>query len=121
MERTSHPRHFLWAILLFFSNFLNAQYHTPSGSAVVLHVDGLTSGTRDAIVQDLTHDGEFRVSYACVPAGLIILESVDPDRSADSVRLRALPRLLRNVEPARIREDHLTIEMAEERCAEARN
>src|SRR6185295_15235398 len=100
-------------------NILSAQNTPASSSALVLHVDGLTSGTRDAIVQDLTHDGEFRVSYACVPAGLIILESVDPERSTDSLRLRALPRLLRNVEPARIREDHLTLEMAEERCAQA--
>jgi hypothetical protein len=121
MEPLSYRKHFLWAMLLFISGILNAQDHSTTSSALVLHVDGLTSGTRDAIVQDLTHDGEFRVSYACVPAGLIILEAVDPDRSTDSVRLRALPRLLRNVEPTRIREDHLTLEMAEERCAEARN
>jgi hypothetical protein len=121
MERILSFKTFLWAMSLFISNILNAQ-NAPTGSApLVLHVEGLTSGTRDAIVQDLTHDGEFRVSYACVPAGLIILEAVDPDRSTDSVRLRVLPRLLRNVEPTRIREDHLTLEMAEERCAEARN
>lgn len=121
MEHILSLRTYLWTMLLCISSILNAQNNSASSTSLVLHVDGLTSGTRDAIVQDLTHDGEFRVSYACVPAGLIILESVDPDQSADSVRLRALPRLLRNVEPTRIREDHLTLEMAEERCAQARN
>ena len=121
MGRILSLKTILCTMSLCISGILNAQNGSSNGAPLVLHVDGLTSGTRDAIVQDLTHDGEFRVSYACVPAGLIILEAVDPEQSADSVRLRVLPRLLRNVEPTRIREDHLTIEMAEERCAEARN
>lgn len=88
---------------------------------ISLRIAGLTSEERDALTRELDGVPGARIAFACVPAGLIVLESTESGRNADTLRLRAMPGLLRNVAPSRISEDHISLRSAEELCAEARN
>lgn len=87
---------------------------------IALRIAGLTSAERDLLQHELSRNGGTRIAFACVPAGLLILESTDAGRGADSLRLRAMPGLLRNVAPTRVSEDHITLQRAEELCAAQR-
>ena len=54
---------------------LLAQNDAPQRLAY--HIDGFTSGERDAIATDLSRSGEFRIAYACVPAGILVIARAD--------------------------------------------
>ena len=88
---------------------------------VALRVDGLTSEERDQLNADLGQRGDLRISFACVPAGILILEPVAPDRSADSVRAMAAAALIHRLPAQRRSEVALTLNEAEALCSEARN
>ncbi|MCB9165996.1 MAG: hypothetical protein H6595_00800 [Flavobacteriales bacterium] len=47
-----------------------------SSSRLVLHITGLTATERDAIAEDLQAEGTAQVTYACVPAGIIVITLV---------------------------------------------
>jgi len=88
---------------------------------VALRVDGLTSEERDQLSADLVQRGDLRISFACVPAGILILEPVSPERSADSVRAMAATALIHRLPAQRRSEVALSLSEAEELCSEARN
>lgn len=88
---------------------------------VALRVDGLTSEERDQLSADLVQRGDLRISFACVPAGILILEPISPDRSADSVRAMAATALIHRLPVQRRSEVALSLSEAEELCSEARN
>ena len=56
----------LWAI-----PFRSAAQDRTDGDLLVFQIEGLTSATRDALVQDLAGDLDLQVVFACVPAGLL--------------------------------------------------
>lgn len=87
---------------------------------VALRVDGLTSAERDLLTADLGLEGELRISFACVPAGILIIEPTQADRSADSVRAMAASALIRRLPAQRRSEVALSLNEAEELCSEAR-
>lgn len=91
------------------------------GPKVAFHITDLTSEERDALARALGQRGDARLAFACVPAGILIIESTEEGRSADSLRLRALPGLLAHVQPSRIQEEHLTLAHAESLCADSRS
>lgn len=62
----------LWAMLVLTQVGLRAQ--SPAPNAVTYQVNGLTAAHRDAISQDLAARGDLRIAYACVPAGILVLE-----------------------------------------------
>jgi hypothetical protein len=88
---------------------------------VALRVEGLTSEERDQLSTDLRQRGDLRISFACVPAGILILEPISPDRSADSVRAMAAAALIHRLPVQRRSEVALSLDEAEELCSAARN
>lgn len=94
---------------------------TSAVPRIALRVADLTEEERDAFSRDLHEQGDARIVFACVPAGVLVLEGTESGRSVDNLRLHALPGLLRNVAADRITEDQLTLRNAEDLCAEARN
>ena len=111
-----------WVLLILIAslatNHLCAQ--STSEHRIALHITGFTSDERDGLSRELAKNGSARIAFACVPAGIIILEPLQQDLNIDSLRLRAMPGLLRSVAPSRISEDHITMERAEELCSNQR-
>ncbi len=98
-------------------------FHSQAQTApqVALRVDGLTSQERDQLSTDLVQRGDLRISFACVPAGILILEPTSPDRSVDTVRAMAATALIQRLPAKRRSEVALTMSQAEELCSSARN
>lgn len=92
----------------------------PAPSSITLQIKDLSTEERDALVRQLEKGGEARVAFACVPAGILVLEATAQGRTVDSLRLRAMPGLLASVSPARITEEHIALNEAEQRCSNAR-
>ena len=88
---------------------------------VALRVANLTSEERDDLSNDLQKRGDLRISFACVPAGILILESLNPERPADSLRAMALSALITRLPAQRRTEVALSLSEAEDLCAAARN
>jgi hypothetical protein len=95
-----------------------AQY---SPAKVALHINNLTSEERDSLSNELRTHGDLRISFACVPAGILILEPVNSGRSAEQVRALAASALIARLPAARRSEVALTQAEAEALCAAARN
>ena len=92
-----------------------------TASRIALRVSQLTPDERDALNRDLIARGELRITYACVPAGIIIIEPVGQDRDADSVRAMAAAAIIRRLPADRRMEIPLTLTEAEALCSAARN
>jgi hypothetical protein len=90
-------------------------------TTITLRIDGFTSEERDAVNEQLTKRGDARIAFACVPAGIMVIESTQAGRNADSLRLKALPGLLARLAPDRIAEDKMSLQQAEQLCDTARN
>jgi hypothetical protein len=98
-----------------------AQAQSAEAAAIGLHINGLTSAERDALAQDLDTQGELHVSFACVPAGILVLEGTGRTVSTPERRQAALHAVRQRIAAARISEEQLTLSTAEALCAEARN
>ena len=85
-----------------------------------LKVQGLTSTLRDELAHDLQRDGQFHIAFACVPAGILILEPTRIDRQVD-VQRAVLPLIERRIASSSIRTTTMDRNAAEAQCAEARN
>ena len=119
--KTHFARTFVCLAFLPLGTLLHAQVQTTAPTRVALRVDGLTAEERDQLSTDLCRRGDLRISFACVPAGILILEPVSPDRSADSVRAMAATALIRRLPAERRSEIALSLNEAEELCSAARN
>jgi hypothetical protein len=106
---------------LVLANLLLGQGTASDPSRVALRVDGLTHEERDQLSNDLQERGDLRISFACVPAGILILEPLDPERSADSVRAMAATALIRRLPAQRRNEVALSLHEAEALCETSRN
>ncbi len=97
----------------------SAQSSIQAQAPVILHVEGLTASKRDLIKQEIETQGDLRMRYACVPAGILILEPV-PGRSGGDLRAQVTPIIRRHVPEGRSTELTITIQQAEDRCAQVR-
>jgi hypothetical protein len=97
----------------------SAQRSIQEQAPVILHVEGLTASKRDLVKQEMEAQGDLRMSYACVPAGILILEPV-PGRSVGDLRTQVAPIIRRHVPAGRSTELTITIQQAEDRCAQVR-
>ncbi|MBL7951335.1 MAG: hypothetical protein JNM62_06405 [Flavobacteriales bacterium] len=97
-----------------------AQQRTPSREVMTLHVEGLTSATRDAITSDLHQAGDLRVVFACVPAGVIVLEARNGQNKA---QIEERTRILLSQRAAHLRARTMdqSLAQAEAACEQARN
>ena len=69
---------------------IKAQSPSAEADLFAVRVNGLTTATRDAVTRDLVTQGQARVVFACVPAGILVFEALDgTDR--EHMRQRALP------------------------------
>lgn len=101
----------------------HAKAHAQSAEppAIGIHVNGLTSDERDALSRDLAVQGDVQVGFACVPAGILMLEptgraAFTPERQAAAIHV-----VRARIDGTRISEEQLTRTGAEALCAEARN
>ncbi|MFT3886410.1 MAG: hypothetical protein QM724_13575 [Flavobacteriales bacterium] len=90
-------------------------------TAIGIRINGLTTDERDALVRDLRQQGELRVGFACVPAGILLLEPTGRAALTPEGHTAAIRTVRQRIAGARISEEPLTMATAEERCAEARN
>ena len=117
---TLFARTIAFLAFLAIGSLFHSQAQTTS-QRVALRVHGLTNEERDQLSTDLSEHGDLRISFACVPAGILILEPISPDRSADSVRAMAAAALIRRLPAQRRSEVALSLNEAEELCSAARN
>ena len=112
-----------FGLLAFIALLGLAKIHAQSAEQPVigLHVNDLTSGERDAIARDLADQGEMRVSFACVPAGILVLEPTGRSTYTTQRHDAVLHTVRLRIPAARISEEPLTMTDAEARCAEARD
>jgi len=99
---------------------LHAQASSADSGRLTVRIAGLTSATRDAIARDLNTGGHVRLSFACVPAGLLVFEQVDAS-SREQIREYALQQLQQRVDATAITEIPSGSEAAEAECAQFRN
>lgn len=96
--------------------------HPPEGAAeLVLRIDGLTSTERDALTRALPADGSVRLVYACVPAGILILEAGDNNGTRATVREKVMPLATSRIAASRIAEPAIDRAQAEAQCASLRS
>lgn len=65
-----------------------AQSNGTLTQRVVYHIEGITAEERDAIAQELAGTGEGRVAFACIPAGILVIEheAAHQEQAASTVR-----------------------------------
>ncbi len=107
------------AVILFSSEKASAQAPVDR-HAMNLQVRGLTSAMRDGLAQDLKRDGHYRIAFACVPAGILILEPTT-NAGGRSAEASTLPLIHQRIDRALITTSDLDRNAAEARCAEVRN
>ena len=106
--------------LLLGRNPLKAQNTSDGANRLVLRVDGLTSATRDAVARDLNSGGQAHLVFACVPAGILVLE---PSHTASRQQVRdlALSTIHQRAGATLITELAFSAEQAEAECAQVRD
>lgn len=108
------------AIVVFFIASTAGFAQTPPLRQATLKVQGLTSAMRDVVAQDLRRDGQFFIAFACVPAGILVVEPLSTDRHVD-VQRAVLPLIEQRIARSSIRTTTMDRNAAEAQCAEARN
>lgn len=95
-----------------------ANGQVPDHSHKTYRIEGLTSNQRDELVKQLEADGDYRIAFACVPAGLLVVEPVNLGQALDASRIEELilPRSMRST----IRAVDMDLQTAEASCAAAR-
>lgn len=88
---------------------------------VGLHITGLTTNERDALLTQVPEQSGMQVVYACLPAGVVVLRSTDSGMSRGDARLKARNAVARLVPLQRVPDEVLTLEEAEQQCAATRN
>lgn len=99
----------------------SAQQPTGEAAELVLRVNGLTSAERDALTRALPADGSVRLVYACVPAGILILEAADNNGTRATVREKVMPLATSRIAASRIAEPAIDRAQAEAQCASLRS
>lgn len=112
-------RHLWVATLLLWAAALNAQ-HAPVSEHLTFVVEGLSTDQRDALVRDAGRTDQLRVVFACVPAGILVVESRNgTSRAQAELQTRAL--LAERSTAVRMRRTEQTLAQAEVACEQARN
>jgi len=96
-----------------------AQGPTSENGRTVVRVKGLDSRMRDAVVTELGTQG-LRLAYACVPAGILVLEE-DARTASGTVLTTSLSAIEKHVRAKDITVLPISLQDAEQQCAQARN
>jgi len=118
--RTNFLRMLLIALLATYSVRSHAQRPVTTPERVTMRVEGLTSETRDALTRELALTGEATVAFACVPAGILVLEARQ-GQSRSQLEDRSRSLITARSAHANVRKMDQTLAQAEAACAQARN
>lgn len=88
---------------------------------VGMHITALTSAERDVLTARLNAQGDVEVIYTCVPAGVMVVRSIERSGTRAVSCAKARAALMPIVAAARITDDTTTLEQAQEECARTRN
>lgn len=106
------------ALLVLASGYAPAQ-SLPSNAPVAMRVTGFTSAMRDDLVRQ-AHVLGLQVEFACVPAGIILVTSTSGQ--ARTALTEQVATVFRNRnQSTSVQEMNMTLEQAEQACANARN
>jgi hypothetical protein len=97
-----------------------AQAPQGEGESTVLRVKGLDSATRDAVVAELALSQGLRLTYACVPAGILVFQR-ENTVTASSMRTRSMEAVEKHARSKDITVLSISLSEAEQQCAQARN
>lgn len=97
-----------------------AQTNSLTRERLTIYVEGLSSETRDDLARELKRTGDAHIAFACVPAGIVVLEARQGFSRAE-LESRTNTILSSRVNTARTRRTDLTIAQAEAACEQARN
>lgn len=107
-------------ILILVSDRLQAQTPRQPSSTRAYRVEGLTSDDRDRIARQFAIEGDFRIVFACMPAGIVVIEAVREDKG-EAAFLAATTRLRAGVPGRSPVPDDRSMAELEEACSDARN
>ncbi len=99
---------------------LCAQDRQAQPHQFAIQVEGLTSDDRDALQRECDAHHDLRIVFACVPAGIIVIE----DRNTTSIqetKQRAMPLMNARMSGKRVEIVDHDLAWAEQACAEMRN
>lgn len=120
MEHTlTFLKRLLMAALLVFATSFAPAPSLPSNAPVALRVTGFTSAMRDDLVRQ-AHVLGLQVEFACVPAGIILVTSTTGQARTALTEEVATVFRSRN-QSISVQETNMTLEQAEQACANARN
>ncbi|MCB9169728.1 MAG: hypothetical protein H6594_05175 [Flavobacteriales bacterium] len=85
---------------------------------LAVHINALTGTERDAISVDLQQEGVSRITYACVPAGILVIAPLDGTGTVQ--RTSALAAIDRHVAASRVAERSDDPASLEAQCAAIR-
>jgi len=120
MKNTSIILRTLGLVMVLLCTRSQAQTPTIARERISLHVDGLTSETRDDLARELKRSGDARIVFACVPAGIIVLEA-RPGLTRTELETRSNQLLSNRSATSHARRVEHTIVQAEAACEQARN
>ena len=86
MDLTMDKKCFVRAMALLvvvFSMALELRAQRTGSDLVAYQVSGLTSAARDQLAQQAEQGGEVKLTYACVPAGILVFEPANGATRAD--------------------------------------
>ncbi|MBX2972918.1 MAG: hypothetical protein KF797_07440 [Flavobacteriales bacterium] len=106
--------------LVLLSTRSQAQERALARERITFHMDGLTSETRDDLARELKRTGDAHIAFACVPAGIIVLEAL-PGLTRTELETRSQQLFSARSAASRMRRVDSTIAQAEAACAQARN
>jgi hypothetical protein len=98
----------------------HAQAPQGEGTSTVVRVKGLDPATRDAVVAELALSQGLRLTYACVPAGILVFQR-ENTVTASSMRTRSLEAVEKHTRSREITVLPISLSEAEQQCAQARN
>jgi len=70
-------------LVVVFSMALELRAQRTGSDLVAYQVSGLTSAARDQLAQQAEQGGEVKLTYACVPAGILVFEPANGATRAD--------------------------------------
>ena len=86
-----NPLYIVTILVLLLSNSpgqLRAQTDGTPPQRVAYHIEGITEQERDAIALDLAANTELHIAFACVPAGILVIEGSTTDQGRASTAVQ---------------------------------
>ena len=86
-----NPLYIVTILVLLLTNSpgqLRAQTDGTPPQRVAYHIEGITEQERDAIALDLSATTELHIAFACVPAGILVIEGSTTDQGRANTTIR---------------------------------